>query len=130
LIVVVDASAIVNVLIDAEPAELVAEVATHSLAAPHVLDFEVLNVLRRLVRRGEVSEKDAVEARHLYVSMNITRYAADGLIERIWALRNSLTSYDASYVALAEVLDAPLLTCDAKMAKAVGHQAVIRNFGD
>jgi predicted nucleic acid-binding protein len=128
LIAVVDSSAIVKVLTDAEPAELVAEVAMHGLAAPHILDLEVLNVLRRLVRRREVSEKDAVEVRHLYGSMNITRYAVDGTAERIWALRNNLTSYDASYVALAEILDAPLLTCDAKMAKAAGHEAVIRNF--
>lgn len=129
MIVVVDSSAIVNVLIDADPAELVAEVAMNELAAPHLLDFEVLNVLRRLVHRGEVSEKDAVEARRLFASMNIIRYAADGVAERVWALRHNLTSYDASYVALAEVLDAPLLTCDAKMAKAAGHEAVVRNFG-
>jgi predicted nucleic acid-binding protein len=128
--VVVDSSAIVNVLVDAEPAELVIEVASNVLAAPCHLDVEVFSVLRRLERRGELGEADAAEACRMFGSMDISRFPAGGIAERIWTLRNNLTCYDAAYVALAEVLDAPLLTCDAKMAGAPGHDAMIRVFGD
>jgi predicted nucleic acid-binding protein len=128
--VVIDSSAIVDVLIDAQPAELVAELANNDLAAPHHLDIEVFSVLRRLERCGEIGEKDAAEARRMFGSMNISRYAVDGIAERIWTLRHNLTCYDAAYVALAEVLDAPLLTCDAKMAGAPGHDAKITSFRD
>jgi predicted nucleic acid-binding protein len=128
MIAVVDSSAIINSLVDAGPPELMAEIRSHELAAPHLLDLEVLSVLRRLVLRREVSETDATNARQLYASMNIKRYAADGVVERIWRLRDNLSCYDGAYVVLAEVLEAPLFTCDAKIAGAAGHNAEIRVY--
>ncbi len=105
------------------------EIEGNDIVAPHVIDLEVLHVLRRLERRNRLSEDEADRARDAFGRMNIMRYAMHGLTNRIWKLRHNLTCYDAAYVALAEVLDAPLLTCDAKIVKAAGHEAVIRNFG-
>ena len=66
--------------------------------------------------------EEALEDLH---DMPLRRYPHDFLIPRVWELRATLTAYDAIYVALAEVLDAPLLTCDGKMASASGHSAKV-----
>lgn len=132
MILVVDASAMVDALIgtlDGATDALMVEIERNDIVAPHLIDLEVLNVLRRLESRKALSEDEADRARDAFGRMNIMRYATHGLANRIWKLRHNLTCYDAAYVALAEVLDAPLLTCDAEMAKAGGHEAVIRNFG-
>ena len=124
--IVVDASAIIDVLVG-EPSEtlaprLGAEAVLHS---PHLLDTEVLHVLRRLEQHGDLSAEQADRARRLYAELGIVRYPHWPLSDRVWALRPALSSYDATYVALAEELDATLVTTDRRLARASGVETVI-----
>lgn len=96
-----------------------------SLHAPHLLDVEVAQVLRRYVRDKAITARRAQEALEDLADMPLSRYPHDLLIPRIWELRATLTAYDAAYVALAELLDARLLTCDGKIASASGHHAIV-----
>ena len=96
-----------------------------SLHAPHLLDVEVAQVLRRCVRDKAITAQRGQEALEDLCDLPLNRYPHDFLIPRVWELRTTLTAYDAVYVALAEVLDAPLLTCDGKIASASGHSANI-----
>lgn len=98
------------------------------LDAPHLLDVEVLSVLRGLVLSGKLDVDAAVRARHDYFAFAITRHEIAPLADRIWQLRHQFTTYDASYLALAEALQAPLLTCDATLATN-SHDAEIRLIG-
>ena len=98
---------------------------SQSLHAPHLLDVEVAQVLRRYVREKTISEQRGEEALEDLGDLLLNRYPHDFLLPRVWKLRATLTAYDAVYIALAEVLDAPLLTCDNKIASASGHNANI-----
>jgi len=98
---------------------------SQSLHAPHLLDVEVAQVLRRYVREKTISEQRGEEALEDLGDLSLNRYPHDFLLPRVWKLRATLTAYDAVYIALAEVLDAPLLTCDNKIAFASGHNASI-----
>lgn len=89
-----------------------------TLHAPHLLDVEVAQVLRRYVTRGELWDARAQEALDVLALFPLTRYPHEPLLRRIWALRENLTAYDAAYVALAEGLRAPLLTRDRRLAGA------------
>ena len=93
--------------------------------APELIDLEFVNVLRRFARRGATALAEADEALTNFTNFGIERHAHTVLLPRIWALRDSVSAYDASYIALAEMLDAPLLTCDARLAHAHGHSAKI-----
>ena len=126
--IVVDASAILELLLQTPRAVAVADrllVRGESIHAPHLLDVEVAQVLRRFVLRNKLSAARAVDALSDLESLNIERHAHVPLLSRMLALRDSMTAYDAAYVALAEGLGAPLLTCDGKMARAQGHTASI-----
>jgi predicted nucleic acid-binding protein len=93
------------------------------LHAPHVIDLEVTSALRKLSARGLIEARTANQA---LANLNDTRLVRHGhalLLPRIWQLRSNLSPYDAAYVALAELLDAPLLTRDRRLANAPGHQA-------
>lgn len=96
-----------------------------SLHVPHLLDVEVAQVLRRYVRDKAITARRGQEALEDLADMPLSRYPHDLLIPRIWELRATLTAYDAAYVALAELLDARLLTCDGKIASASGHHAIV-----
>ncbi len=96
-----------------------------SLHAPHLLLVEAAQALRRLVRNGAIREARAWEALRDLADLDAEYYEHEPLLDRIWQLRDNLTAYDASYVALAEALDAPLLTFDEKLANAPGHRAAI-----
>lgn len=96
---------------------------------PHVIDLEVAQVLRRFQLRGEISESRGRESLEQFASYRFVRYPHTVLLPRIWQLRSNLTAYDASYIALAEVLEAPLVTTDAKIAGAPQHMAVIEVIG-
>jgi predicted nucleic acid-binding protein len=98
------------------------------LHAPHLLDVEVAQVLRRYVREKILSGQRAREALEDLDDLQLNRYPHDFLIPRVWDLRATLTAYDAVYVALAEVLGAALLTCDRRIAFASGHQANVEVF--
>jgi predicted nucleic acid-binding protein len=128
-LIVIDASAVIELILRSEPGERVAAralVPEEQLCAPHLVDVEVAQVLRRLVQLREITIYRAQEALEDYAAVLIERAAHRELIPRIWELRDSLTAYDAAYVALAEALDAPVLTCDAKLARSHGHQARIQ----
>ena len=126
--IVVDASAVLELLLGTVLAD---RGAAHTLAsgqmlhAPHLLDVEVTQALRRLVQLGDVTVARAQQALDDQAVLVVDRHSHQQLIPRIWRLRESISAYDAAYVALAEALDAPLLTCDAKLARSHGHHARI-----
>jgi predicted nucleic acid-binding protein len=93
--------------------------------SPHLIDVEVTQGLRRLVRAGEVSADRAAEAIQDLIDLDLHRHAHLDLLTRAWKRRENVTAYDAMYVALAEALDARVVTCDAPLAKAPGHRAHI-----
>lgn len=100
-----------------------------TLHAPHLLDLEVLQTLRGLVLGGEVSPERAQRARTRLSGAYVVRYPHVPLLERIWEIRHNLTAYDAAYVALAESLDAPLITLDARLSQAPGIRAEVEVHG-
>ena len=127
--IVVDASAVIEwVLQTPKGAQVEVRIFRKSgesprLHAPHLLDVEVAQVLRRHVTKGFVSEARGQTALDDFLQIPLLRYPHDVLLPRVWELRKNLTAYDAVYVALAEALDMPLLTCDANIAGAPGHRA-------
>ncbi|HUY38466.1 MAG TPA: type II toxin-antitoxin system VapC family toxin [Candidatus Binataceae bacterium] len=94
-----------------------------SLHAPHLIDVEVAQVLRRYAALGIVTASRARGALQDLIDLPLIRYAHDLFLPRIWELRENFTAYDAAYVALAETLGAPLVTCDRKVASASLHHA-------
>jgi predicted nucleic acid-binding protein len=123
-VIVLDASAALEWLLQS-PAGIKIEKrlfsTSESLYAPHLLDVEVAQVLRRYVREKIIGARRGQEALEDLADLPLNRYPHDFLIPRVWELRTTLTAYDAVYVALAELLDASLLTCDGKIASASGH---------
>jgi predicted nucleic acid-binding protein len=95
------------------------------LCVPHLVDVEVAQAVRRLVRAGEVAEDRAAATLVDLGDFDLHRHAHIDLLHRVWQLRTNLTAYDAVYVALAEALEATLVTCDGPLAKAPGHTAKI-----
>lgn len=98
---------------------------SEQLHAPQLLDIEITQVLRRLVRQREITVARAEQTLQDLSDLLIERHEHQALVQRIWQLRDALSAYDGAYVALAEALAAPLLTCDAKLAGARGHRAII-----
>jgi len=94
-----------------------------SLHAPHLLDVEVAQVVRRYAATGEINGERSRLALADLADFPLRRYAHDFLLPRVWELRNNLTAYDAVYVALAEALDATLITRDRRLATAASHHA-------
>jgi predicted nucleic acid-binding protein len=129
--IVLDTSAAVDWLLQT-PAGLRIEqriYAQHdTLHSVHLLDVEFVRVLRHLVREGTVNPKRAGEAIEDLGALRITRYAPVLLLQRIWQLRRNLTACDAAYLALAEKLQAPLITRAQRIAAAPGHTAAIEVF--
>lgn len=96
-----------------------------TLHAPHLLDLEIAQVLRRYALTGELNPTRGLQALEDLADFPVTRYPHDLLLPRIWELRYNITAYDAAYIALAEALAAPLLTRDAALASSGGHHAQI-----
>ncbi len=127
---VVDTSAVLAALIARDlAAGLVERLARDGdLHGPHLIDTEVLHALRRMTAAGEISEDRAADARGDFAELALVRYPHQPLNDRVWALRHNLTAYDATFVALAEALGVPLVTCDARLASAPGHRAHVELF--
>jgi predicted nucleic acid-binding protein len=124
--IVVDASAVLEALLRTPAAESVERRmfdSRRTLHAPHLLDVEIAQVLRRYARAGEIDRDRGAAALSDLADLPLRRYPHDFLLPRVWELRNNLTAYDAVYVALAEALDAPLLTRDQRLAAAARHHA-------
>ena len=98
------------------------------LHVPHLFDVEVFHALRRHTLRGALTVSRSNQASEALRSMRATRYPHGELLSRIWELRYNLTAYDATYVALAETLDAPLVTTDGRLARASGHRATVELY--
>lgn len=126
---VLDASAVVELILRSKQGEAVEKLIAdpaETLHAPHLVDLEVTQVLRRLVRSGKISVGRADLARVAFQMLSIARYDHATFLSRIWQLRDVLTSYDASYVALAESLGAPIVTLDRPMAEGKHGALIIR----
>jgi predicted nucleic acid-binding protein len=125
---VLDASAVIEVLLQTPLASSINRRVFdrhETLHAPHLLDLEVVQVLRRYCLAGDLSEQRGLEAIQDLMDFPLTRYPHEPFLERIWELRSNVSAYDAAYLALAEALNAPLLTCDRALASSPGHSAQI-----
>ncbi len=126
--IVVDASAILEALLRLPAARAVEKrifEPSQTLHVPHLLDVEVAQVIRRYAANRAIDDERGRIALADLADFPLHRYPHDFLLPRVWELRNNLTAHDAIYVALAEVLDAPLLTHDKRLASAPGHHARI-----
>ena len=125
--IVVDASVVLEVLLGtaagrrAEERLFDPDAALH---APHLMDVEVAQVLRRYAAAGEIKPGRAAEALDDLADLPITRHEHVLLLPRIWQLRHNATAYDAAYLALADLLDATLMTRDARLARGAKHARV------
>jgi predicted nucleic acid-binding protein len=124
-VIVIDASAMVEALVGRAPDAELLDALGGELSAPHLLDVEVVSVLRGLWLGGKITQGTADEARRDHFAFTIIRHELEPFADRVWALRSQFTAYDAWYLALGEALDCPLYTCDAKLA-APGHRADVR----
>ncbi len=130
--IVLDASAALELLLNTPAAARVARRVLdprESLHAPHLIDLEVAQVLRRWERKGELALARALEAFDDLADLPLTRYPHQMLLPRIWGLRDNATAYDAAYLALSEVLGATLVTCDSALASVPGHTARVEVIG-
>lgn len=126
--IVVDASAVLEVLLQTPLSDSLSRRLFdrhETLHAPHLLDLEVAQVLRRYCSRGDLPASRGLEAISDLADLPVTRYPHEPFLQRIWELRTNVTAYDAAYIALAEALEAPLITCDRALASAPGHSARI-----
>ncbi|MDN5794821.1 MAG: type II toxin-antitoxin system VapC family toxin [Intrasporangium sp.] len=123
--IVIDASAMVEALIGRGGDPELLDALAGDVHAPHVLDVEVLSALRGLLLGGDLEARAAEDARQEHFAFTIARHETHPLADRVWSLRRQYTSYDASYLALAEALGSPLFTCDAKLS-GPGHEADVR----
>jgi len=127
-LIVIDASPLVDLLLRAPGArDIQAKIFApgQTLHAPHLLDIEVAQFVRRHAANGHISRDRGRSALADLADLPLRRYPHDLFLQRIWGLRNNLTAYDATYVALAEALGAALLTRDKRLAAAAGHHARI-----
>lgn len=126
--IVVDASALIEWLLRLPHAQTIDAAfadPSETLHAPHLVSVEVAQVIRRYERRGDIDASRAVEALGDLADLDLMRHEHEPLLPMMWLLRPNLTAYDAAYVALARVLDAPLLTLDSMLA-AAPHGAEVR----
>lgn len=121
--IVIDASAaLLGLLNDGEARATMAE---QALVCPHLADSEVVHALRSQVLRGAVDPSAAGRALDVWARLGIERVGVSGLIGRVWQLRENLSAYDATYVAVAEALEVPLVTADGRLARAPGPRCTI-----
>jgi len=127
-LIVLDASVAVELVLRTDRADRIAIRALDArqrMHAPHIIDIEVTQVLRRLLHARQITPARADVALADFEQLVIERHAHRPLLGRVWGLRSVMSAYDAAYVALAEALAAPLLTCDERLSRAHGHTAQI-----
>ncbi|MBO0840988.1 MAG: type II toxin-antitoxin system VapC family toxin [Sciscionella sp.] len=121
--IVIDASAAVSGLLhDGRARRLLAEERVH---APHLIDSEVASALRRKVSAGQLVADVGSTVLQVWQRLGVTRHPTVAMLGRLWELRENVSAYDASYVALAEALDCPLVTADGRLARAPGLRCPI-----
>jgi predicted nucleic acid-binding protein len=129
-LIVVDASFLVMMIADddGDGSQARGRARGEELVAPHLIDLEVASVLRRSVLSGGIPPQRARQALQDLHDLAVERVAHTTLLPRVWELRANFTTYDACYIALAELFRAPLLTFDAKMASGPGAQCAFEVF--
>lgn len=116
--IVLDASVAISALLNIGPARELLQ--AERLAVPHLIDSEIANALRGMARASTIDSDEALAALATWTALGVQRHGTAGLFERIWALRDNCSAYDATYIALAEALVCPLATADARLARAPG----------
>jgi predicted nucleic acid-binding protein len=126
-VIVVDCAAVIDALTGVAGTDaLRARMAGEELHAPHLIDYEVVSALRGLTFGGGLTEGRAQDALTDFHDLAVERWpASDALRRRAFQLRRNLSAYDSAYVALAEALECPLLTRDARIGRASGHSAQV-----
>jgi predicted nucleic acid-binding protein len=129
-VLVVDTSAVLEALVARDPAPGLIErlAGDGDLHGPHLIDTELLHALRRMRMNDQISNDRAEDALGDFAELALVRYRHQPLNDRVWELRHNIAAYDATFIALAETLSAPLVTCDARLASTPGHGARIELF--
>ena len=120
--IVVDASVIMAWLLRLRSIPLPGDQHVH---VPHLIDTEVASAVRGHVGRGELDQRSGWDILHTFRRLAITRHATFSMLDRVWELRHNLTAYDAAYVALAETLQCPLVTGDARISRVPGPRCPV-----
>lgn len=130
MMLVVDASAVVDAVVESGPSDPIpARLAeADGLVAPHLIDLEVLHFLRRMVHTERLTADRASDALDDFADLELTRYPHEPFIDRIWELRDGLSAYDAAYLALAEAISIPLITCDRGLASVADRTVEVELF--
>ena len=125
--IVVDASVVVLALGEdaADGTRMRARLLEEQLTAPEIIDVEVIAAWRRLVQRGQLADGRAAEAVRDLSLLPVQRAPHQPLLERCWELRDTVTVYDAAYVALAEAFDVPLITADGRLSRSSGLRCAV-----
>lgn len=125
--IVVDASALIELLLNRERARRIAGriLTGEPIYAPQLMALEVQNVIRKCLVRNELTLTRANQALEDFTGLPVVYYPHQPFLPRIWAMRHNITTYDAAYITLAEAMPATLLTCDERLAAAKGHAAQI-----
>ena len=119
--VVIDASALVDLIVQSERAPAVAQaVGATEMVAPDVVNPEVLSILRRLERTGALAARQAVQAVDDLMDAPVRRFSTLPLLAEAWTLRANVSAADACYVVLARILRCPLVTANRKLSRAPG----------
>lgn len=123
---VIDASAAVELILAGKRSTRIAQAIENEsrLDAPEIIDLEFLQAFRGLVRAGSVSDSRANQAIVDFDDLQLRTHGHRHMRKRIWELRHGFSAYDAAYVSLAEMLDTQLITCDARLSRAVSSHGL------